>query len=146
MTILELGDVTMPKMTVNILISAVALMIGCAFYVLFRSDSYVSRLLFEDYSIDYSREVANNPLFKIANYYFLDYLWTLAFACALRVVFDEGKITLCVCCGIPFICGCIWELLQYASVVNGTGDFWDVVMYFFAGMSALLLNMKEKNK
>ena len=42
------------------------------------------------------------------------------------------------------IYGCVWELLQWLSILGGTGDYLDIIMYLLASILCLIINLKER--
>ena len=139
------GDIIMSKRIVNLLLCISALTLGCVFYVLFRPDSYVSAMFDKMPLIAFTREACEPYSCDFLNSYFLDYLWGVAFSCAFCAVFGDDS-SLSVNLTVPFLCGCGWEILQWIGAVNGTGDIFDVIMYFLAALTAYILNKKEKRK
>ena len=75
-------------------------------------------------------------------FYFPDFLWSFALACAFIALFLPGKKGLAACSGFSLFCGLCWELFQTLGVVNGTGDFLDALMYLAAAVLAFVINIK----
>lgn len=48
-----------------------------------------------------------------------------------------------ICASVAFLCGCVWELLQYVGVLSRTGDIHDIIMYFLASAICIIINLKE---
>lgn len=130
----------------NLLLSAAAITLGGLLYLIFRDRSYVTVLLGNrDWLISVRHSM--QPLScEVVKYYIPDFLWAFSLACALRAVHGVGVQATVVCGMGAFLCGLIWELLQYAQIVSGTGDMLDVVMYLIAGLICILLNLKERRK
>ena len=76
-----------------------------------------------------------------------DFLWMMAFMFALTPLFrfifnkDEADFIAFVVCGSL---GVIFEICQYIGIINGTGDYLDVITYFVAGsISRVLFSVKD---
>lgn len=128
----------------NIVIS---LLSGLTIYLLFRSNTYIHRVLFEFFNI--KRETAlipfqtNNVIVNFLSYYFVDGLWCYAFVFSL-VAFScrlsEIKIVLI---GLfVFLSGVVLEVLQNRGFINGTFDWIDIAMYLIAATLAIAINLK----
>ena len=133
----------MSKKTVNVLSTAVSLLTGCAIYVVFSPKTYISKLIRKYISI---KETVIPSEWVFVRYYLTDYLWALAFACCLNILlgFDRKQVIFSAAVSVVF--GVIWELLQKLNIVGGTGDILDVFMYLLAGITAIIINIKEKKQ
>ena len=107
-------------------LALLSLLAGVFNYLLFRPDIVlftITRIHISSY------DIKNNLLKYFFTGYFSDITWCIslcfiAFALAeLKYIKRSGKIFLLL---IPFIT----EGLQYASLINGTFDWYDVLMYF----------------
>lgn len=132
----------MSKRLSNAVLCCTALMFGGALYVLFRQTTYVAGLFnsitfigklcdyFSEFSCDFIR------------FYLPDFLWGFALCCGLLSIFSPSKTTLTGCAITTFLCGCTWEILQYYSIISGTGDLKDITMYLLAVILAVIINLK----
>lgn len=79
-----------------------------------------------------------------------DFCWLFAFVFSLYP-FINGvfRKSVFITANLCLICGIAFEALQRVGLINGTGDFWDIVSYLLATLSSCLLikiiNKKEKN-
>ncbi len=126
-------------------IGSSSLFIGGSIYVLCRQHSYITILLqnFISFNISF---FANSILLRNISYYIPDFLWAFGLCCGLFAILGNNLRIALVCSVITFIYGTIWELLQHISVVNGTFDFWDILMYLTASILATTLYYKRRNK
>ncbi len=114
-------------------------------YVFFRGNTYVSILL-EKVGIAKLGEISVSNRFLIyLSFYLPDFLWALGLCCDFFVIFNNGFREAVICGAISFLCGSLWEVLQYANVVKGTGDTFDIIMYLIAVIIALLLYKRREN-
>lgn len=134
----------MNRRTFNLILMSLSLFCGGAIYLIFRPETYISSLF------------ANSPLIKdlrvhfafvdckFVQFYFVDYLWEVSFCCGFVAIFLPKKQNLFKCVAFPFCLGVVWEILQYFNLTKGTGDVIDVLMYLFAGITVIFINIKEK--
>ena len=126
-------------------IGSSALIVGGSIYILCRQDSHITILLqnFTPYNISF---FANSIFLQNISYYIPDFLWAFGLCCGLFAIFDSRLRTALICSVIAFTYGTIWEVLQCINVVNGTFDFWDILMYLTASVLATILYYKRRNK
>ena len=122
-----------------LLISTVSLFLGGLCYILLRSDTYVSQIFC-------LHTILNIQTCKFLCFYLPDFLWCVALSMCLMWVYDPDFSGRTLCAGCAFVCGCIWELLQYIGPVGGTADLLDIAMYLLASISATLLSGKVRNE
>ncbi len=67
-----------------------------------------------------------------------DGLWAYAFISAILIVWKRQFNTMWLL--IAFITFPLFEIFQYLHVIYGTGDIWDVLVYFISGYVALVSN------
>lgn len=134
------------KMTIFYLIAIVSLMSGGALYVVFRENTYIAQIIRNLISVDsithYLKRIDNNFL----KFYFVDYLWALSLSCGLHIIFSPNKKGSILCTGIISFIGIVYELLQLAGIISGTGDLVDVILYFLAGVTVNILYLKGVDK
>lgn len=126
------------------LLSIYSLVVGCALYIIFRSDSYVAKLFSV---LPFIVKIQEFFLFADSDflkYYFPDYLWCLGLCCALIAIHTPKLKSVLLCSTVSVICGMAWELSQYIGIINGTGDILDIIMYLLAGVTAVIIYLKEK--
>lgn len=68
-----------------------------------------------------------------------DALWAYAFISCLLIIWERKLKTFWMM--VPFCTAACFELLQYDHQIPGTGDFYDVSVYFLLFTAALLLNV-----
>lgn len=124
----------------NIFFCMLALALGGCCYVFFRGNSHIAILVRRIVEL----ESVSWKGFQILSWYLPDFLWGFALACGLVVIYGcERSLG---CATVAFVCGCLWELMQFANVVSGTGDVLDVLMYLAGGLLCIGINMKRRRK
>lgn len=79
---------------------------------------------------------------KKLDFYFLDFLqdgiWAYTFTSSILIIWNNeiNYFWLCVLSGV-FV---IFELLQSLNLIDGTGDFIDVIIYFIFGLFSIFVN------
>ena len=136
----------MSKRTVHILLSSTALILGGFIYVLLRENTYIAAFFRHIPLISNLQNVFHLVNCNFLKFHFPDFLWGFSLCCALHAVFVPGLRGSIYCCCIAVLCGAAWEGLQFCSLISGTGDWLDVVMYLFAGICCLFINNKEIRK
>ena len=139
----------MSKRWWNIIVGVTALFFGGGLYVFLRSGSYVAGLFDGVDWVVRLRLVLKPYAYGPVSYLLPDYLWGLSLSCSLVTICEPDAKGLFFCVALAFACGCIWEMVQFLGVVQGTCDILDVLMYFLASLSCVLLNLRrdynEKN-
>lgn len=128
----------------NVTMGALSLFVGLISYWLFRENTHISKVFDFIPHLNSLREWAEPLSNDFTRGYLQDFLWCLSLACGLHIVLNPTKKQVFLCGVIAFCCGAVWECLQHMSLVVGTADFWDVVVYFAASNVYILTNTKEK--
>ena len=124
----------------NIVISSVSLVFGGTLYVLFRKTTIISEMV--ESWVDLSA-VRSAMLFfsnKFTKYYLPDYFWGLSLTFGLYSIMPYWHFNILWPAVISFLCGLLWELLQFFDWVSGTGDFIDILLYLSAATTAVTIN------
>lgn len=131
----------------NILLCVVGLLFGAAVYLLFREKTYFS-LLFRGLAfLDRVRTVVDSTVGIRISFYLPDFLWAFSLCCGIQAIYSPKGRGIYAAAGVAFVCGLIWELLQWIDLVSGTGDYWDILMYFLGSTLAIIMNIRrEKNE
>ena len=134
----------MSKRIANILLSVISLTLGGLLYIVFRENSHFSGwfngfILVEEIRTHFA--VFSSAFLK---YYFPDFLWGFSLACGFVAIYNPKKQGVYLCGAISFTLGCVWEALQAFSVVSGTGDFFDIMMYLISSIACIMINQKEQ--
>ncbi len=128
----------------NTIISIASLLLGGASYIVFRENTYVAEF-FDVFSfVTPIRESLSIFSCDFTNYYLQDFLWGLSLSCGIIAIYKPDRKGIFLSAFTAFICGCIWELVQYIGVVKGTGDFLDVLMYLSASLMSVLVNKERR--
>ena len=136
----------MSKRKKNILFSLISLIVGSLLYILFRKNTYIGGILNGIENIYISRE---RYLFQVSDFfkfYLPDFLWGFSLGCGLIAIHNPRIKGVIICASYSFLCGLIWELLQYLEVLSGTGDIHDVIMYLLASVVCIIINLKETRR
>lgn len=128
----------------NVIISSMSLVLGGASYIIFRDNTYIGGI-FDEYSLVLSvRNLLNEMSCDFVKYYLLDFLWGLSLSCGIIAIHKPKTKGIFLSALTAFICGCVWELLQYIGFVSGTGDWLDVLMYLSASLMSVLINKRRR--
>lgn len=130
----------------NMMVSFAALLAGGLLYIWLRPNTYIGNILDGLLGIDLVRQIGMNHAGDFLKYYLPDFLWGSSLGCALIAVYDPRIRGVIICAGVSVLCGSLWEVLQYAQVIKGTGDIHDVIMYLLAGAMCIIINLKERRK
>lgn len=126
------------------IVGGAALLLGGLIYLVLRPGTYVARL-FPEYSwLKALRGQLQWQGLDFLRFYFADYLWALSLCCGLHILFHPKRKGSLLCAGITVIYGAGLELLQFFNCISGTGDFWDVIMFILAGLTATIINEKKE--
>lgn len=123
----------------------VSLLAGLLIYLFYRPNSYISILLQRYVSFDLNLglfDVFNNKFIK---FYFVDYLWAFSLSCGLHLIFMPRRIGTYAITAVVFLYGMIYEVLQLCSIIDGTGDILDVLLYALAGITVNIINLQRRN-
>lgn len=132
------------KAKVFFTVGSIALILGGMIYWLYRPKTYVAMCMPEGLWLDVLRKFMSWGNVPFVKYYFPDYLWAIALSCGLHLIFRPKICASVLCTVVVVIYGGIYELLQYFSVIGGTGDLWDILMYILAGITVNILNSTYK--
>ena len=121
-----------------------ALLLGAVLYILFRPTSFVS-VSFGAYGwLSQLRTWLQPFTCNFLCFYLPDMLWAFALSCGLQTILTPKKWGIVLCGVTAFVCGAIWELLQWLGAVRGTGDWLDILMYFLAALALIFVNKRRK--
>lgn len=129
----------------NILLCTGGLLIGGAVYLLFREGSYLSHLFDGIPLLSLVRDIFNGTAGTHISFYLPDFLWAFSLCCGIQAIYLPKGMGIYVAGMAAFACGLIWEILQRTAVVSGTGDYWDILMYFLGSVLAILVNKRREN-
>ena len=134
----------MLKRKVNILISAIALLVGSILYILFRDNTHIAKLFANISAVDSAKKLLAPLSCNFIKYYFPDFLWCLSLSCGLQAILAATSKGCLLCSGVAGAFGALWECLQYVGVISGTGDLWDIACCFLACGICYILNLEER--
>lgn len=133
----------MSKKILNTVLCIISITTGGMIYLVFRENTHITRYVDRFINLEDIR----NSLFRfdcrIIRHYIPDFLWAFSLNCGLNLLIDNLWLT----AFISFLCGTVWESLQYLNVVSGTGDIIDITAYLTACVLAVMINyfsFKEK--
>lgn len=129
----------------NCLFCLISLIIGCLLYILFRPNTYIGRIFTGFGCVDTVRQICSHYASDLFKFYLPDFLWAFSLGCGLISIQKPKIVGVVICSFCSFLCGFIWELLQYFHVISGTADIHDVIMYFLASAICIIINIKEIN-
>ena len=130
----------------NIYISIASLLAGGILYVLFRENSYLGKL-FAQCTVIIRLKALTSPLDSdLSKFHLPDFLWGLSLGCSLQAALGMKGYGILICGFVPFLCGALWECMQFFGIIPGTGDYWDIVSYFLAGAICIIINLKERKE
>ena len=87
--------------------------------------------------------VKSNILTDFIRYYLPDFLWAFAFGAALTAVsYSHNRIVIILFSAVSFLIGVLFEFVQYFGIVNGTFDYFDILMYAVAALTCAAINIK----
>lgn len=133
------------KIKIQYLLSAVLLLFfGGMIYIVFRRETYLHTILPQtvNHTLEQLRKATeSNCVISFMKYYLVDYLWGLALSLSLFSAVDfRKKSSVAAVCAVSTIWGMLFELAQLFSLVKGTFDFADILMYILAALTAALIN------
>lgn len=121
-----------------------ALLLGAVLYILFRPASFIT-VSIGAYSWLSQLRIWLQPFdCSLLRFYLPDMLWAFALSCGLQTILAPQKWGIVSCGVTAFVCGAIWELLQWLGAVRGTGDWLDILMYFLAALASIFVNKRRK--
>ena len=132
--------------------AVVSLIVGLMIYIIFRENTYISKI-FENYmDFSYLRHCARALESNFLKYYFPDFLWALSLDFWMHIIVSPKSRGSLACSAVSGGFGVFYEVLQYTGVVAGTFDYADIVMYLSATLlvsayyCTLISQKKEKRK
>ncbi len=143
MTIILSMNSSKNKNLIFVTVGCISLLIGLLIYLIFRENTIVSRFVSSFVDLTILRNAffwAENDFLK---YYFADYLWALSLACGLHIIFVPKIKGSFLCAVTVLLFGAFFEIMQYFGIVNGTGDFLDVISYLLAALTVNIINLKR---
>ena len=136
----------MSKRSSFVVMGTLSLMLGGIIYLLFRENSYVA-IIFNVRFIDGLREATPTVPKEIVSFYLADFLWSFSLSSYLLAIFLPIKQGAFFCGLTAFLCGVIWEILQFVNAVSGTGDMLDMIMYLIAAvLTVMVYRRRWKNE
>lgn len=117
-----------------------ALFFGALIYIFLRENTLLHNILDLSFSTPIHTN-DNSTITKILQYHLTDALWAYALTMALIPLLDHLWAA-----GISIFFGTLWEFLQKESIVIGTADFIDILMYLTASILAALINFHYKRR
>lgn len=135
--------------TINIVLCFTAIFIGGFLYLIFRPNTYITQIIFDLININGENIRTSAVSCAFSKYYLPDFLWAFSLCCGLVSVFPHKRFYIILVGIITFLCGLIWELLQFTKTISGTGDILDIILYLTACLIAVMINIKisgEKNE
>ena len=134
------------KRYVNCTVAIASLLTGGAIYVLFRENTHIARLFSSITLIEPFRIWLKETPSDVFRFYLPDFLWGLSLGCGLQAILKPTARKNLLCGGVAFLCGVIWECLQFSHIISGTGDILDIVLYLLACALCTFLNIKEREQ
>lgn len=127
-----------------VLLGVVSLVLGAMIYIVFRENSYIGITFNSISMIQEIRRVLDGFSCGFLKFYLPDFLWGFSLCCNLLAVYIPKRNGCIICVGIAFLCGCVWEWMQYKGIVSGTGDINDVLMYLLASVACTIINIRSE--
>lgn len=117
--------------------------IGVFLYVLFRKNTYISKIFDFIPVVSDIRQRIDIQIPDFFKYYLSDFLWGFALSCGLISIHNLNRKGDIICASIAFFLGVLWEFLQSTGILKGTADLHDVILYFLASLTSIIINSKE---
>ena len=113
-----------------------SLLTGALIYVFAGGNTYINKI------ITVPSIPKNDTIFgELVRCYLADALWAYALTFSLSIFINR------FCAGvIAFSFGLIWEIYQKYSIISGTFDIVDIIMYLAASMLAVLIIHLNKRR
>ena len=124
-----------------IIICILCLLLGAAIYLLSRTDTYLNHMSYKIFRIETAMCILPTGI----SFYLPDFLWAAALCSGLFALWPLG-INGFIWGIITFLYGALWELLQLFSVVKGTADLIDVMLYLMAAFAVVMINYFLKTR
>lgn len=125
------------------LIAIFSLFIGLIIYLVFRQDTYLHRYFSAEFYSYVYLNVERNWITDFIRYYLPDFLWAFAFGAALTAVsYSHNRLVLILFSAVSFLIGVLFEFMQFFGIINGTFDYFDILMYAVAALLGVAINIK----
>lgn len=129
-----------------LLLALVSLVIGTVIYIFLRQGTYIHNALPEFVIcklIAIYSFIPKSPAIDCLRYYFVDFLWCFSLNFSLYAVlsFQSHIVSICISLLSAFL-GFGFEMAQFFSLISGTYDFLDILMYIVASLCAVMINNK----
>ena len=128
-----------------LLISFSCLLVGSVIYSFSRPNVYISKFVLQMLNIK-----ENYNFFPLViSFYVPDFLWSSALCSGLFVIYPLKSNKGWIWGAVTFLYGVVWEILQLFSIVSGTADVIDVLLYLAAAFAVVMINFnleKRKNR
>ena len=123
-----------------------SLLAGASIYAIFRENSYIGAFASNLFPIEPIKEFLKTHTNSFFKFYLADFLWCFSLCLGLFAILVQKYkyATFCVCTAFAF--GTAWEVLQYVGLIRGTGDIFDVITYFLAALTAMILFIIKEKK
>ena len=120
-----------------------SLITGLLIYLFLRKDTYLHGYFSAELCNYVYVNVKSNILTDFIRYYLPDFLWAFAFGAALTAVsYSHNRIVIILFSAVSFLIGVLFEFVQYFGIVNGTFDYFDILMYAVAALTCAAINIK----
>lgn len=131
------------KRVILTLLAIFSLITGLLIYLFLRKDTYLHGYFSAELCNYVYVNVKSNILTNFIRYYLPDFLWAFAFGAALTAVsYSHNRIVIILFSAVSFLIGVLFEFVQYFGIVNGTFDYFDILMYAVAALTCAAINIK----
>ena len=121
-----------------------SILLGTFIYVIFRGDTYISKIISSVIEFKWITNTFSCFDNVFVKYYLPDFLWGFSLCCAIQLILNPKNKKSMICCSmVAFLCGLVYEIIQWVGIVGGTGDIIDVLFYFLSSLTVSLICMKE---
>ena len=124
-----------------VLFCTLSLVVGAALYILFRQHTHVGALCGQWPELRPIQDALEEGPWNLFRYYLPDMLWSVSLSCGMLAIFGTEKRW--IYGGSGFFFGCVWELLQWLGIVEGTADSLDVLMYLAGSFLCIIVNKRR---
>ena len=125
-------------------LSVISLFIGASIYLLFRNNVIFMRPFLEFGFISNLRNTFDCKPLNTLSCYLPDICWSFSLCCALLATFNGSRTNALGCALTAFLCGTIWEILQLFSVISGTADLIDIMLYLLGSICATTISFRRR--
>lgn len=123
-------------------ISFFSLFIGGIYYLLFSSGTFLHSLL--PTKLIYIFPIFND--ISPIRFYFADFVWGFSLSAALHGLFIPNRRGSILIILVVSSLGLLYELAQYITIVIGTADPIDFLIYILAASAVTIIKPKENKK